>query len=264
MQRSLFNPSRFLSSAVLLAVFAAFSTHSSAQLVTDDTEMQGSGGIRIETTYGLDRTRVDGETERAHSILVTHYYGVTDTVDVFASVAYSRIRVPSGDHTHGFNNTTIGAKWLFFDNEEFGTSLVIKPELAIPVSSRRENEGLGTGKTSGNLTFILSQEVPFGFIHFNAGWGRDRFRHSDDDATNRHFSVAPVWEISEQWQLIFNTGIDLSRSSGNTVRSKFASASVVYLPSKDIDLEVGYIRTTDNESPKARTHGVAAILNLRF
>jgi hypothetical protein len=263
MQRSLFSLSRILSSAALFTMLAAFSTPSLAQLVTDDTEIQGSGGFRIETTYGRDRTRVDGESERANSILVTHYYGVTDNVDVFASVGYSGIYA-SGSHVHGFNNATVGVKWLFFDNEASGTTLAIRPEIAIPVSSRREDNGLGTGKTSGNLNFILSQEVPFGAINVNAGVGRDRFRHSDDNATNRHFSVAPVWQISEQWQLVFDTGIDLTRSGGNTVRSKFVAASVVYLPSEDVDLEVGYMRASDNENPKAKTYSIGVILNLRF
>ncbi|MDR3220569.1 MAG: transporter, partial [Candidatus Accumulibacter sp.] len=220
-----------------------------------------------EISYNRDRARSDGETERVRSVPVVYTYGLTDTLDIYAGAEYLRIRVPD-DHARGFGNTVIGAKWRFFENEASGTSLALKPEVAIPVSSQREDDGLGTGKTSGSLTLILSQEVPFGSVHFNAGIGRDRFRHSDDDsddnATNRHFSVAPVWDVSEQWKLAFDVGIDLSRSGGNTVRSKYAEIGAIYAPNEDIDLALGFIRTTDDEHPKTTNHGVTVGLTWRF
>jgi hypothetical protein len=266
MQRSLFNSSRFLSSAALLALFAAFSTPSFAELVTDDTDTQGTGGNELEISYGRDRTRTGGATERAHSVSASYSYGVTDTLDVTAGVSYSRIRV-SEDHEHdrsrGFGNTVIGAKWRFFENEESGTSLAIVPEIAIPVSSQREDDGLGTGKTSGSLTFILSQDLPFGSIHFNAGVGRDRYRHEPHE-TNKHFSVSPIWDVAEQWSLALDVGVDLTRSDGNTVRSKFAGINVTYTPIDALDLQFGFMRTTDNEHPKAKTNTVQVVATWRF
>lgn len=256
-------------SAVLFFVLAAFSSPSSAlqPLITDDTGTQGAGGNQLEVSYSRDRTRAGGDTERVLSAPVVYTYGLADIVDVFASVAYSRIRsdIPGGDAS-GMGNTVLGAKWRLFENEESGTSLAIKPEIAIPVSSQRENDGLGTGKTSGNLTFILSQDVPFGSVHFNAGVGRDRFRHSEENPTTnyRRVSVAPVWDVSEQWKLALDLGTESARADGQTVRSKFAEVGAIYSPTKDIDLALGLIRTTDDESPKSRTHGVTAGLTWRF
>jgi hypothetical protein len=265
MQRTLFTPKRLFSSLALFGALAVFSVPSSAlqPLITDDTGTQGAGGHQLEFTYNRDRTRSDGETERVHSVPVVYTYGLTETLDIFAGIDYSRIRVP-GDRASGFGNTVIGAKWRFFENEASGTSLAIKPEVAIPVSSQREDDGLGVGKTSGNLTLILSQEVPFGAVHFNVGVGRDRFRHSDDNATNRHFSVAPVWELSEQWQLALDVGIDRSRSDGHTARSKYAEIGAIYAPNKDIELALGFIRTSDDEHPKSTTHGVTVGLTWHF
>ena len=265
MQRPFFKSSRLLSFAALFAAFAAFSTSSSAlqPLITDDTGTQGEGGNQLEVSYGRDRIRAGGETARVHSVPVVYTYGLTETVDVYAGIAYQRIRVP-GDDASGFSNTVVGAKWRFFENEDSGTSLAIKPEIAVPVSKQREEDGLGTGKTSGALTFILSQDVPFGSVHFNAGVGRDRFRTSDDNATNKHLSVAPVWDISEQWKLAADFGVDWSRSGGDTVRAKYAEIGAIYSPSKDLDLAVGFIRTTDDESPKARTNTWTAGLTWRF
>ncbi|MDR3299449.1 MAG: transporter [Candidatus Accumulibacter sp.] len=246
-------------------------------LITDDAGTLGGGSSQLEVSFNRDRTRSDGETERARAVPVTYSYGLTETVDIYAGIEHLRVRNPD-DRVSGFGNTTIGAKWRFFENEASGTSLAIKPEVAIPVSSRREDDGLGTGKISGSLTFILSQELPFGSIHFNAGIGRDRFRHlhvdlEDDEeegedarhhASTRHFSVAPVWEVSEQWQLALDVGIDRSRSGGHTERSKYAEIGAIYTPHKDVDLALGFIRTTDDEHPKSTTHGVTVGLTWRF
>ena len=260
---------RVFAVSAIFAALAAFSSPSLAlqPLITDDTGTQGSGGNQLEVSYNRDRTSVAGETERVHSVQVVYTYGLTDTVDIFGSIAYSRIRneIPGGDAS-GMGNTVIGAKWRFFENEETGTSLAIKPELAVPVSSQRESDGLGTGKTSGNLTFILSQDVTFGAVHFNAGLGRDRFRHSDDNPRTDYtrFSVAPVWDVSEQWKLALDLGTESARADGDTVRSKFGEIGAIYSPSKDLDLAIGYIRTSDDDSPKAKTNSVTAGLTWRF
>lgn len=251
----------------LFAVVMGVSGSASAlqPLITDDTGTQGAGGNQLEASYSRDRTRVGGETERVYAVPLGYTYGLTDSVDIYASVAWSRIRV-AGDDASGLGNTVVGAKWRFFENNESGTSLAIKPELAIPVSSSREREGLGTGKTSGSLTFILSQDLPFGSLHFNAGVGRDRFRDSDENPRTdyKRFSLAPVWDVSEQWKLALDVGTESARADGHTVRSKFAEVGAIYSPNKDVDLALGFIRTTDNESPKSTTHTLTGGVTWRF
>ena len=257
MQRPFFKSSRLLSSAALFAAFAAFSTSSSAlqPLITDDTGTQGEGGNQLEVSYGRDRIRAGGETTRVHSVPVVYTYGLTETVDVYAA-----------SPTSGFSNTVVGAKWRFFENEDSGTSLAIKPEIAVPVSKQREEDGLGTGKISGALTFILSQDLPFGSLHFNAGVGRDRFRDSDENPRTdyKRFSLAPVWDVSEQWKLALDVGTESARADGHTVRAKFAEVGAIYSPNKDVDLALGFIRTTDNESPKSTTHTLTGGVTWRF
>ena len=248
-----------------LVMGAAGSASALQPLITDDTGTQGAGGNQLEASYGRDRTRVDGDTERVHTVSSGYTYGVTDSVDIYASAAWSRIRV-SGDDASGLGNTVLGAKWRFFESEGSGTSLAIKPEVAIPVTASRERDGLGTGKTSGSLTVILSQDLPFGSIHFNAGVGRDRFRDSDENPRTdyKRFSLAPVWDVSEQWKLALDVGIESARADGHTVRAKFAEVGAIYSPSKDVDLALGLIRTTDNESPKSTTHTLTGGVTWRF
>jgi hypothetical protein len=246
-------------------LFAGFSPASFAlqPLVTDDAGTIGAGAKLFEVSYDRARTRFDGETERATSIPVTLSYGVTESFDINIGIDYSRIRVP-GESVRGFGNTAIGSKWRFFENEGSGTSMAVSAEVLLPVSSHREDEGLGVGKTSAGLTLILSQEVPFGEVHFNAGVGRERFRNSEDNTTLRSFSVAPVWNVSEQWKLALDVGIEQARSGGDTVRAKFAEIGAMYTLSDSVELAFGFIRTTDDESPKAKTNGVTVGLSWQF
>jgi hypothetical protein len=258
MQSSLSELPKFLPSVVCLAVLAAFSTGAPAQqlLITADTETQGAGGNQLEMAYNRERTRTAGESERLRSFDLIYTYGLAETLDVYASVNHSRLRAEDS-HASGSGNTAIGAKWRFFEDEASGASLAVQSEIALPVSSRREDDGLGAGRTSGSLIFILSQDLPFGSVHFNAGVGRERYRH-DDHATLRSFSVSPIWDISEQWKVAFDMGVDLSRSGGNTARSKFTEITAVYTPTEAIEMSLAYIRTTDDEHPRSKTHGVAA------
>lgn len=124
------------------AVFAvAMGTAGSAwalqPLITDDTG-QGAGGNQLEVVLQpRSHTGRRRDLKRVHTVPVVYTYGLSDSVDIYASVAWSRIRVTGDD---GLGNTVFGGKWRFFENEESGTSLAIKPELAIPVSSSRERD----------------------------------------------------------------------------------------------------------------------------
>lgn len=264
--------SRVLPAALLFAALAAFSGSASAQLLltTTDTGTQGAGGNQIEAAFFRDRTRTgkgdEKETGRLRALEVTYTYGLTETLDLHAGVSHARLRFKSEDEREsasGSGNTVIGANWRFFDDEASGVSLAIISEIALPVSSRREKDGLGAGRTSGSLTLALSQSLPFGSLNFNAGIGRDRYRHEDNE-TIRSFSVAPIWEISERWRLAFDAGIDLTRSGGNTERSKFAEISVDYAPIEDIELSLAFIHTTNDERPRTRGNTVAAGLTWWF
>lgn len=252
-----------------LLALTAFSLPATAfqPLITDDTGTQGAGGNQLEFSLGYDRTRVAGETERVRTVPVVFTRGLTDTLDVFAGFSYARIRpeTPASD-VNGNGNPTLGAKWRFYENEETGSTLAIKPELVLPVSTRRENSGLGTGELSGNLTFIVTQEVPFGAVHFNAGIGNERYRdtQANPNATIRRASIAPVWDVSEQWKLALDLGVESSRAGGETVHSKFVEFGAIYSPDKDVDLAFGLVRSSDSESPKSTTHTATAGVTWRF
>jgi len=245
--------------------FAAFSLHAGAMqpLVTDDTGSQGAGGNQLEFSFNQERSAAEDGTLRTRSLPLVYTRGLSETIDVYAGVGYLRLR-GSGTTKSGAGNPVLGAKWRFLDNEASKTSFAIKPELVFPVSASREEAGLGVGKTSGSLTLIASQELPFGALHFNAGVGRERYRDStaNADATTRRFSLAPVWDVGAQWKLAADLGVESARAAASRVRTTFTELAAIYAPNKALDLALGLIEARDND--KNTTHSINAGVTWRF
>lgn len=259
---------RHLAAQAALVTLAGLSVPASAfqPLVTDDTGTQGSGGNQLEFSLNEDRAKFAGNIERLRTLPIVYTRGLSEALDVFAGLSYARIRSSTsvGDAS-GDGNPSFGAKWRFYENEQSNTSLALKPEVLFPVSAGREGAGLGTGKTSGNLTLVLTQEVPFGAIHINAGVGRERYRDtlSNPDTATTRASIAPVWDVSDQWKLAFDLGTQSARAAGVKARSNFAELGAIYSPNSDLDFALGIVRTSDNNDPRT-THTATAGITWRF
>jgi hypothetical protein len=256
------NPPVFRRVLLLLAGFSlpAFAFQ---PLITDDTGTQGRSGNQLEFSANQERTA--GDTIR--SAPVTYTRGLNESIDVFAGLGYAKIQSTSpGADASGGNNPSLGAKWRFLENDERGTSLAIKPEIVFPVSAENERSGLGSGKTSGKLTLIVSQEFPFGAIHFNAGIGNERYRDSleNPDTTTTRFSLAPVWDISAQWKLAIDLGAQSARAAGTTLRSNHAELGAIYSPGKDLDFALGIVHSSANDTPRTTSNAATAGLTWRF
>jgi len=234
-------------------------------LVTDDTGTQGAGGNQLEFSINEDRSEVAGTVEHLSTLPVVYTRGLLETLDVFAAISHSRVR-SGGGNASGNGNPTLGAKWRVHENEASGTSFALKPEILFPVSSGRENAGLGAGRTSGSLTFILTQTAAFGAVHLNAGVGRERFRDAanNPDTTTVRASVAPVWDLSKQWKLALDVGTESSRAAGARVRSNFVELGAIWSPNPDLDFALGLVRASDNDSPGTTTHTATAGVTWRF
>jgi len=255
----------FVSFGLLLAA-AAPSALAFQPLITDDTGTQGAGGNQLEFSVNRDRARSEGESVRVTSLPVVYTRGITDSIDAFVGANYTRIRssIPELDASGG-GNPSFGVKWRFYENEESKTSLGIKPEIVLPVSSGRENEGLGTGKTSYGLTLILTQETGFGAVHANLFAGRDRFRDTvGSDATITRASIAPVWDVAEGWKLALDIGIESERADGDSTRTDFAEIGAIYSPSDNLEFAFGLIRANDDAEPGTGTTSATAGVTWRF
>jgi hypothetical protein len=256
---------------VMLGWVVAVPAFAFQPLITDDTGVQGDGGNQVEFAYVEQRTHAPGANDKMHerfdALPFVFTRGVTDSLDLFGGVAAVRERHRgAGRDVGGVSNAVVGAKWRFFDDAALGTSVALKPEIYLPVSNNREDAGLGMGKISYGLTFILTQVVSFGAVHFNVRPSRDRYRdtQANPDNTGLRFSVAPVWDVSEQWKLGLDVGTIGDRSQGNTVRTKYSELGTIYSPNKDVDLSAGYLHSRDDDHHNTVSNLFTVGLTWRF
>ena len=258
-----------LAAQAALLILAGFAVPAPAvqPLITDDTGTQGSGGNQLEFLINEDRAEAAGNVVRLRALPVVYTRGLTETLDVFAGFTYARIR--SGTHgadASGHGNRSFGVKWRFDENKGSKTSFAVKPEVLFPVSAGRESAGLGTGRVSGNLALMLTQEVPFGAIHLNAGVGRDRYRDTSNnpDTTTTRASIAPVWDIANRWKLALDFGTESAHAQGARLRSHFVELGAIYSPGRELDFALGILRSSDNDSPRTKKQTATAGITWRF
>jgi hypothetical protein len=256
-------------SYLVAAMFATLSGAALAlqPLITDDTGTQGEAGKQVEVGFVDKQASLAGDTTRTRTLPLVFTLGVTETLDLYLGITPTMIRssVPGVD-ADGPGNTALGVKWRFFENEGSGTSLAVKPEIRLPVSSGHEAAGLGAGATSYGLALILSQDVSFGAIHFNLAGARDEFSAGSLQplANSLRASVAPVWDINEQWKLALEVGSESVSSAGDTTTTQFVQLGAIYSPTKDLDLALGILRNNDNATPQTSTTTATMGLTWRF
>jgi hypothetical protein len=217
-------------------------------LITDDTGTQGAGGNQLEVGFDWAEAEEAGVSETARAVGVTYTRGITDNLDLYAGSAY-QTSSPSG-----WGNVGIGAKWRFYEDEASKLSFALKPELLLPVSRADEADGLGNGELSYGITFIASQEVSFGEVHFNAELARSNFK--DSAITDRQnfwrVSAAPVWVVAEGWKLALDLGVQANPDRSQDAAMGFIEVGLVYTPNDQFDLSLGVIRDL-NDGPVEAT-----------
>lgn len=230
-------------------------------LATDDTGTQGAGGNQIEFAFLHQRQTTSGSTEsaltRANPLIFTH--GFSDALDLYLGAASQRIATTgaAGGTTHekGWGNVAIGAKWRFFEDEDSGFSLGVKPEVQLPASDDKELRGLGNGRASWNAALLASRKTGFGEIHFNLLAGHAGYALVSTRAAYRsslwRASVAPVWQASEKLRLAVDLGIMANPDKSKGVQKGYALLGAIYSPSDDLDLALGLSR--ENHDGNATT-----------
>jgi len=213
--------------------------HAYHPLITDDTGTQGMGGNQVEVGYDHARSEAAEVTSSERSIPLAFTRGLSDNLDVFAGVA--RQTIP-GD---GWGNVGVGLKWRFFEDEAAKFSLALRPEILFPVSRAKEAAGIGNGKTSYGLNFILTQETRFGELHFNLAADRSNYADTSAFPDRRNLyrvSIAPVWHVAERWKAALDLGVQTNPDRAKKPRMGYVEPGLVYSPSEDLDLSFGLVR----------------------
>jgi Putative MetA-pathway of phenol degradation len=225
-------------------------------LITDDTGTQGAGGNQIEASYGRTSDRTTGSRSIIREVPLVYTRGITDELDLYLGVTRLRIS-PDAPATResDWGNTVAGAKWRFHDDETSKLSFALKPEVSFAVSKDGESRGLGAGKTSYGIGLLMTQETGFG--SFLANFIVDRISYADDTLnaaerrTQYRLSIAPVWDLAEDWKLAFDTGAMTNPDRAAKDWMGFIQFGAIYSPSKDLDFALGIIRY--NRDGDART-----------
>lgn len=216
-------------------------------MITDDTGTIGHGRNQAEFSVSRDRESSPGDGMHARTVAAVYTRGLSDNLDLYFGTSHASCREHStGNRFRGLENPVVGVKWRFYESTDTGNSLVLKPELSLPVSERNEAAGLGSGKASGALMAVLTHEAAFGAIHVNLGAGRERYRDPaiNPDVATRHVSIAPVWDVSPQWKLVADLGTQHARAGGVGEKTKFIELGAIYAPDEDLEFAFGLIRQT--------------------
>lgn len=239
----------------LLALAAPASIWAAHPYITDDTGTQGTGNWQLELMAERDRNArtADPGGGAVHQVRkVTLFnpvltYGVRDNFDVALGLNHLRQRTTEdgavSQTADGTGDSTLELKWRFHEAE--GLSLALKPGLVLPTGD--ENRGLGTGRPSWGVNFILTHEAkPWTFLA-NIAYTRARYKLPADVEANR----AHLWRASAGFAYYLRDDVRLVGEAGVRTNSAkddpflpgrnghFAMLGLIYSLSDKIDFDVG-------------------------
>jgi len=247
---------KFFFPSLLTTALMAFAgtAHAGHPLVSDDTGTQGSGHWQLEVNTDHTRVRDAGITSWERELNTALTYGVTDDLDIAINVPWLSVSPGGEPSERGVGDTTVLAKWRFFDNGK-GWSLGLRPEITLPSGS--ESKGLGNGRATGALTLISTYESGPWIWLANAG-----LAYNDNQAGNRKqlwaVSTAVQFNINAQWTLAADVGASRAAEVGASAE-KFGLLGAIYHVNDDFDVDLGWRRSL-NSDPTANTLGVGLAL----
>lgn len=262
----MFSNTRIALATALLLATCCTPTWAFQPLITDDTGTQGKGENQLEISFSDDRVEQSGVASSVRMLPLTYTRGLSDTLDISLGVNHTHLNsdIPSTELISGNGNSSVGLKWRFFENEASKTSLALKGELGLPINREQERIGLGSGRGYYIVTAILMQETSFGAVLFNLASAQVRYSDTlaNPDISLLRASLAPVWQVKDQWKLAFDMGITREATVEKQTSIRFMEIGVVYSPSKDLDIALGFIGRSGVE--RATSRGLTGGISWRF
>lgn len=262
----MFSKIRITWAAALLLTISATSSWAYQPLITDDTGTQGQGENQLEFSFSDDRIEQAGVISSLRMLPLTYTRGLSETLDISLGVNHTHLNsdAPGAEFISGNGNPSLGLKWRFHENEASKTSLAMKAELGLPVNREQEAVELGSGSGYYMVTAILMQETSFGAILVNLASGQVRYSDTvaNPDVNLVRASLAPVWQVNDQWKLALDMGSTRESTAAKKTYIKFIEIGAVYSPSKDIDIAFGFISRKDESSTS--NNGITGGISWRF
>lgn len=98
----------------------------------------------------------------------------------------------------------------------------------------------------------MTQETGFGAVHANLAAERANYAGAALNAAKRRtphrLSLAPVWDVCENWKLAVDTGITTSPDRAARARMVYVEPGAIHSPDKNLDLALGVIRNVMDNS----------------
>jgi hypothetical protein len=216
--------------APLLMLGAMQQAMAAHPLVTDDTGTQGTGNSQLEinSDHAVER---NGSGQTAG--VVTYSYGLIPNLDLFVDQPMT-VSAP-----RGINDTSLGLKWRFFENE--GTSIGLKSSLSM--ANANDDKGFGSGRHNFSVALLVAHETGPWALYYNLGTATNRFKSQDMQDANRRMlwrtSAAATYALTPKVKLAGDIGIARNPEVDSSQNPAYALTGVIYSPHKDVDLDAG-------------------------
>jgi len=211
--------------AGLLVASAADAAH---PLITEDTGTQGKGGWQLEVNG--ERNKDDGVRGKAGAATLS--YGFIDNADLQLTGSYLDTGAASGK-----GDSSIDLKWRFW--ESGALSLGLKPGITLPTG--KDEQGLGTGKTTYGSLFILSYEPEGWSFHSHAGYRHGR-NAQDQRKSLKHWSASLWLKPTDRLKLVSDFSWDTNPDPASDTKVRQRVFGVIYSFSKTFDADIGIRR----------------------
>lgn len=236
-----------LLAVTLLLPTACFAAH---PLISDDAGTQGQGRFQLEVNSDNGSQTTDGVQTKINIANTTLTYGLTDTVDIAANVAYQRIREGASSTSSGMGDSVLFLKWRFYENN--GWSLALKPQVSLPNGD--EKAGIGNGRIGYGLNTLATYVAGNFTMLGNAGY------IYNDNSIGKHknlwsASAALLVNVNPKTRLAFDVGAYRNSDPLNNQNPAFSLVGFIYSPFDALDFDMGFKKGL-NKSEIDKSFGV--------
>lgn len=225
-------------------------------LVSDDTGVQGAGQWQYELNTDQGVYRGQGGDTRADQYNTTLTYGLNEHADIALNLPYSSVRPAGAVGTNGVGDASLAIKWCGYTNG--GLSLALKPQLNLLTGDK--DKGLGNGRAGAGMNGLLAYQAGSTTVLANAGltWNANAIGARQSLWNG---SLALTYAATSTLSLVFDTGVYRNADAGDNRDPAFVLAGLVWSPSQQLDLDVGYKHGLNHAEVD---HSVGAGLTLHF
>ncbi len=233
---------RFLK-ALALVFLVLFMTRSAVSvagvLTTDDTDLVGKDKWQLEVT--AEASSFITSRERVFTPELS--YGISDNVQISFTMPYQHLGEDGEPWARGMNDPSLNLKWRLYDKN--GLTLAFAPSMTLPTAD--EEKGLGNGRGTYRAVGLVQYEVGKVTWMLNTGYMRNN-NVAGDRRNLWNISGGMYYQLNPKTKFGADYGYD-SNNDPNILRFEhFAGLGVVYSPSEDVELMLGYKRGFNQDS----------------